>query len=183
MKGPVRKGIIGIVVAAAALWTAALVRFVAASPIQVTRLPAVSARPAAEHNLVAREYGPVVKASSVNLQWWHHAAFVVDGRPVPSRVESWQPQADDAAPWLELVWDRPRQVSSVAIDHEGGAMMARDYTLRCLPEGQPMFEVRGNRSRNATHALACPSATGLRLDFAPAPGQVVRLYEVKVRGQ
>lgn len=189
MQRPIRKVLMVAAAVAGTIWVAGLVVFITASPSIETKLPVIAPRPEGMHNLVARQFGPTIRASTNRFQWLHHPAFVVDGRQGPSRVESWMPEPDDRGPWLEIAWDRPRQVASVTVDYASAGdppKTSHAYVLRCLPEGQPHLEVSGMQNARATHELSCPAATAIRLEARAGGGRnpaEVRLYELQVMGQ
>lgn len=180
----------GVVGATAAAWLVALVLFVVARPELQTRLPALAPHPHEPHNLVAREYGPQITASSGSWAPLHHPAYLVDGNDAPTPVEKWVSDTEDKAPWVQLGWDRPRTVSAVSLVHAGAYESAQftmhNYVIRCLPEGQPELHVHDNQQARVTHALTCPNALAIRLEFSvigSAGPDLVRLYEVGVQGQ
>lgn len=180
----------GVVGAFAAAWVVALVVFVVARPVLQTQLPVLAAHPQETHNLVAYEYGPQITASSGSWAVLHHPAYLVDGNNAPTSVEKWVSDTKDKAPWVQLAWDRPRTVSAVSLVHAGAYESAEytmhNYVIRCLPEGQPELHVHDNRQSRVTHALACPSASAVRLEFSvigSAGPDLVRLYEMGVQGQ
>ncbi len=162
----------------------------AARPVTVS-LPSLAPHPTGEHNLVAYEYGPVLRASSYHraASTQHHPAFLVDGRAQPTSLEKWATDPADAAPWVELLWSGERQVQRVRIQHAGmveaAELTSRQYRIACLAEHPPApLVVTDNRAAIAEHAVACAGARGVRIDIGPGTGDsLVRVFEIEVWGQ
>jgi hypothetical protein len=187
-----RRVLVGCAVLGALAWSYGAAAFLIADGSVTWSMPAREPHPAGLHNLASYRYGPTVRASSFHRHdvFHHHPAFLIDEREAPTQVEKWCSGTGDAAPWTELSWDRPRQLSYVKIRHAGALEQelntARRYRLSCLSARRPAptLEVKSNTSAIATHALACPEARGVRIDWMPnVPGERVRVYEVEAWGQ
>jgi hypothetical protein len=175
------------------VWGLGLLLFLCAgahTPVTVS-LPSLEPHPAAEHNLVARQYGTVLRSSSYfrDRIAQHHPAFLVDGREHPSMLEKWASDPTDTSPWVELLWSGEREIHRVRIQHAGDVESAeytsQRYSMTCLSaHAPPPFVVSNNTASVAEHEFHCPGSHGLRIDFTPnAPGALVRVFEVEVWGQ
>jgi len=173
-------------------WGVGLLLFLHTGRVAVTvALPVLRSHPSEEHNLVARAYGPVLRASSYYRDRiaQHHPAFLVDGRGGPSLVEKWASDPKDSSPWIELGWPGEREVRRVRIEHAGlvesSEFTSRKYSLTCLAtHAPPASVITDNAAPVAEHSLHCPGARGVRIDFVPnTPGEPVRIFEVEVWGR
>jgi hypothetical protein len=187
-----RRVLVGAAVLGALAWSYGAAAFLIADGSLTWSMPVREPHPAEAHNLVSYRYGPTLRASSFHRHdvYHHHPAFLVDERQGPTGVEKWCSGTRDAGPWIELSWDRPRQLSQVKIWHAGAFELAvhtvQRYRLSCLNARRPApsLEITSNTSAVATHALVCPEAHGLRIDWTPnVPGERVRVYEVEAWGQ
>ena len=168
----------------------AVVAFSVTHPVLESVILPRAPHPAKEHNLAALEYGPTVRASSMDRVYTFHPLYVVDGKTTPTPMEKWSSEAHDEHPWIEVRWDRPRAVTRVVLTHAGAVespvYTMRNYEIRCLGNGDgPLMKVINNTQAVATHVLVCPSASGVHVDFDREPGarEVARLYEVEAWGQ
>jgi hypothetical protein len=187
--GPLR-GFIAVLVVA---WSVGAVLFLRADGSTRLRLPRTAQEPTGEHNLALHRWGPTLRASSYHREWFsqHHPIFLIDGREAPHEVEKWTSQLPDAAPWVEITWREPRQLSRVTIFHGGwrerASFTARRYRLWCLAEDGTrthLLEVTDNHEAVASHSMACAGARGLRVAFERhAPDEQVRVYEIEAWGQ
>jgi hypothetical protein len=177
-----------------AVFAAALYCFVRAEGVVDLALPRTQAlEPKGVHNLVALQLGPSVRASSYwsRLQAQHHPAYLVDGVRAPTLAEKWASTPTDRAPWIELVFSHPAQLTRVDITHAGFVeepkYTARNYSIRCLTAGHDgrKIAIRNNLASKRSHPLACDRALGIRLELDPTdlPEHVVRVYEVEAFGQ
>jgi hypothetical protein len=183
---------LGLVCVLALTWALGLLLFLHTGRGTVTvALPALQSHPSGEHNLVARAYGPVLRASSYfrDRIAQHHPAFLVDARSGPGLVEKWASDPKDVNPWIELSWSSEREVCRVRIEHAGHAessdFTARKYSLTCLASpAPPALVVTDNAAAIIEHSLHCRGARGVRIDFLPnTPGDLVRVFEIEVWGQ
>jgi hypothetical protein len=185
----------GLALAAAVLLGAGflfgLVRFVLADPIPTMVLPRRERPPAEEHNLCDFRYGPTLRVSSYHRDPinQHHPLFLIDGRTAPSLLEKWVSAGKDRAPWVEITWREPHDLSRVVIRHageyEGKELSLARYRLTCLRDGKPgpTLQIEDNRAGLALHALPCPGARGVRLQAFPPGRDIVRIYEIEAWGQ
>ena len=169
---------------------AALVVFSANHPVLESVTLPREPHPPKEHNLAALDYGPTVRASSMDRVYTFHPLYVVDGKTTPTPMEKWSSDAHDEHPWIEVRWDRSRAVTRVVLTHAGAVespvYTMRNYEIRCLGAGDgPSMKVTNNAQAVATHLLACPNASGVHISFDREAGAraVARLYEVEVWGQ
>jgi hypothetical protein len=154
-------------------------------------LPSLTPHPPGEHNLVAYQYGVVLRSSSYFRDRYaqHHPAFLVDGRAHPSLVEKWASEPSDKRPWVELLWNGQHAIQRVRIQHAGFVESAeftvQQYLVTCLsPQAPRPLVVINNKASVTEHDLRCLVAHGLRIDFTPnAPGALVRIFEIEVWGQ
>jgi hypothetical protein len=173
-----------------ALFVAALVTFALKHPVLESVTFARTAHPPEEHNLAALEYGPTVRASSMDRVNTFHPLYVVDGKTTPTPMEKWSSESHDEHPWIEVRWDRPRTVTRIVVAHAGAVespvYTMRNYELVCLGAGDgPSMKVTDNTQAVATHLVACPNASGVRIEFEREPGAraVARVYEVEAWGR
>jgi hypothetical protein len=173
-------------------WSYGAAAFLAADGSLTWTLPRQESPPEQAHNLAWFRFGPTLRASSFHRHdaAHHHPAFLIDGRAAPTLVEKWCSGILDKAPWIEISWGEPRQLSEVKIWHAGFREAAehtlRRYRLGCLSaqEPAPSLQVTSNTNAIATHALPCRGARGLRIDWTPnVPGERARVYEVEVWGK
>ncbi|WP_224364815.1 discoidin domain-containing protein [Hyalangium versicolor] len=190
MFGAVRPLVL-VAIGTSLLLGAAAIAFARERPVSETQFPVLEPHPATEHDLALFRYGSRVRASSAFWPSLHHPGFVVDGYATPSGTEKWASAPEDASPWVEVLWDKPRHVSRVVLTFsgrlEGGGTM-RDYTLICLSQGQgaSQFVVHDNREDIARHEVGCDNAEGVRVEFRVGSGtgnDLVRLYELEAIGQ
>jgi hypothetical protein len=183
--------VFGLVALLGLFWLSGFVGFLRADGATRFTLPRREQPPTGEYNLVGYRWGPTLRASSYFRDQiaHHHPLFLVDARAAPSGFEKWVTAAKDRTPWLELEWREPRAVSRVIIQHVGmfepSQTNMREYTLRCLGEGkQPTLAVKDNQASVVEHALACPKARGLRIDWILGTvNDHARIYEIEVWGR
>jgi len=193
-----RRPLVCAALAVGALWTAGLASFVGASGVFRVKMPRVQAPPLGDHDLAAAVYGPTVRASSFLADWptHHHPLYMFDERATPSPLEKWVSDPRDHAPWVEVGWREERTLERVVLRHGGSAegpdTTCRRYRLICLraaPGARPIdpaapaVDVADNTSDVAIHPLHCEHARGLRVELAPPPGDVSRLYELEAWGR
>jgi hypothetical protein len=192
MKSPSPRALLRLASLALAVgWLCGAIGFVRSQGVVQLTLPRKAAPPAAEHNLASYRWGPSLRASSYFREpsAHHHPLFLVDGRSDPSLVEKWASALGDRAPWVEISWREPRAISRVVVQHAGAHEPKPNltrYSLYCLSDSAPAtrLAVRGNRDAIASHALRCPRARGLRIEWPLAEtDDVARVYEVEVWGQ
>ena len=172
-------------------WLFGLVSFVAADGHFEATLPRQRTEPADIHNLALWDLGPTVRASSYFGDWLshHHPLFLVDGRMRPDLVEKWASAERDHHPWVEILWREEHDLERVVIRHAGWletpVFTIRRYSIRCLTaSGQGgRLDVESNEAAVATHALGCPRARGVRIDFERNGDDIVRIFEVETWGQ
>jgi hypothetical protein len=180
----------GAIALALGVFLAALVTFSLKHAVLESITLARTAHPPGPHNLASLEYGPTVRASSMDRVYTFHPLYVVDGKATPTPMEKWASDAHDEHPWIEVRWDRPRAVTRVVVTHAGAVENAvytmRNYEIHCLGSAEgPSMKVTNNIQAVATHPLVCPSASGVHIDFErePGPREVARVYEVEAWGQ
>jgi hypothetical protein len=176
----------------AALWSLGFVLFLSATSVVTIELPVLAPHPAEEHDVAAARFGPTVRVSSylADVYNQHHPAFLVDERASPTRVEKWASDENDPHPWVEIRWRGLHDITRVVIEHAGSVedpgLTNHTYSLTCLEAGGRgrTLAVTGNTDPVTTHALACPSAIGLRADFTPdGPDGIVRVFEIAAWGR
>lgn len=164
--------------------------FCRADPQLETKLPQLKSPPTTRHNLVARAYGPVVRASSADWFSLHHPAYVVDGRLRASPLEKWASAAADRRPWISVSWGTLRNVDEVRLAHAGVAESSRlnnrIYTLVCMRANKvvQVYPINNVSAQAVTpHAVDCKKIDELRVEFNELRAhERSRLYEVEVFG-
>ena len=183
--------IIATLVGCALLFLVGLTRFVRTSATFEVALPRTEPNSArgAKTNLVALSTGPVLRASSFDRDVYHlaHPAYLVDGRAHPTRDEKWTPRFDDEAPWIELGFREPHEVSRVLLRHgsdiDKKLRPNKVYRIRCLGDDAPTLHVTRNKASRSRHKLHCPRATGVRIEFTKTRGKQPVVYEIEVFGR
>jgi len=164
--------------------------FALAKPKLETALPQLAPHPSSRHNLVARQYGPVIRASSADWFALNHPAYVVDGRLRASTMEKWASAADDRRPWIALSWNELRNVDAIRLAHAGVVESSRfnnrRYALVCLRRSKVVrvYEINNVSVEAVTeHAVQCQQVDQLRIEFNQlSVHERARLYEVEVFG-
>lgn len=122
--------------------------------------------------------GVSVRASSYDTQVGHHPLFVIDGEPHPTSLERWVPDADDPAPWIELVLDRPVDVTAVGVRFDLTSTATTNWPgpLEASCFSEPPGEAPPGASTQlrvgiiageAMFPFTCRGARRVRLTFAP----------------
>lgn len=190
----------GAAVLLAAGWLVGLGRFLAASGALELTLPRLGVPPQGQHNLASWRFGPTLRATSYHRDVFaqNHPAFLVDGHDHPDQQEKWASAAADRDPVLEVRWREARTLARVVLRHAGAyepsAPTLSRYTLVCLQDGGPApgtgaasaavrVIVENNHDPVSVHPLPCARARGVRLEAHPAPGDVVRLFELEAWGE
>ncbi len=173
-------------------WLVGLARFIVARPSVELTLPRQAGWSPGDPHLAVLASGPTLRASSMerDVHAFHHVAYLVDGRARPTMNEKWASQVGDAVPWVELDFREPHHLERVVLRHvsdvEKEEQPVRKFRITCLRSGGhgPSIRVRKNRKKRSTHALDCPDALGVRVDFVPnEPGSRVVLYEIEAFGR
>lgn len=133
--------------------------------------------------------GVRARASSYHAFGNHHPMFAIDGESSRHRLQKWVSAPGDTEPWIEVLFERPRDFSRVRIVHAGHAekdeFTAQSYRLQCTNQGVGVDEtaVGSNDRPIAEHNLDCRGVDTLRVEFDVEPGtpnDVARVYEIEV---
>jgi hypothetical protein len=166
------------------------IAFLRARPISETRFARTKGDPPGRINLADPALGVTVRADS---SWWaqrHHPAYVLSGR-LGTKIEKWVSAPGDRAPWIEVEFDRPRQVEEVGLTLAGALespdLTMRDYVAECFSADRLIASrtVRDNQDARPRIALPCNGATRVRMTFpieASGPRDAARVYGLEIQG-
>ncbi|MBW2293950.1 MAG: hypothetical protein JRG94_16785 [Deltaproteobacteria bacterium] len=139
--------------------------------------------------------GAVVRVSSYHNRYAHHPLYLIDGRMAPSSTEQWSPSDDDRDPWFEVFLPNSVTLTRVTLAHASRAKNADEtrnaksrYHLMCREGDREIarVEVVDSGEQVTHHALDCPSADTLRVEFSHGPPGTRRppvgIYEVQIGG-
>jgi hypothetical protein len=160
---------------------AAATRFIFARPVSETRFPALVPEPDGRHDLALFQYGPVLRASSVGWAGRHHPGYAVDGRQSGSSGEAWVPDDRDRLPWIEVAFQRPREIDELVVIQAGSP---RRFDVECYAASRQTLRLSldANEPRVST-TLSCRGTDRVRLTFhAPEAGGVLAVAELELWG-